>query len=299
MRILILTSSPFAHPESQPSYRQESTYALYDAFQKAGHQVTLARYQDLEVRLQERVELLLAGEPVKEFSAILLRTVVEVEAKRNDSQLAALLAAYAKQEHILTLNAQHFFNFPHEFTKLFQMQFLVDHQFAIPTTYYSLQSTSQQSWPTPLVEKPLMGSHGNGVVLCEKFAATADAKKMYQEILPNRQDLRILVLGGHCLGAMRRRAKAGNFVSNYSAGGQVEPFALNTELRKLALRISRCFHFDFCGIDLMEDAEGRWRVLEVNRSPGFVGFMQATGIDVPAALMNYIQKQQKKELSVQ
>jgi len=67
------------------------------------------------------------------------------------------------------------------------------------------------------------------------------------------------------VGAMKRTALPGNFLSNYSQGGLVESYKIEEDrgAGTIALNTSELFKLDYGGIDLMKNEKGNWVVLEV------------------------------------
>jgi len=152
----------------------------------------------------------------------------------------------------------------------------------------------------PAVLKFYLGSHGSrvfkvtGYSQVEKILRSFPTENLLvQEILPEGQDLRVIVLGGKALGAMKKKAAPGKFVTNYSAGGSVSTYSLkkDSSAQILAEKTAQVFEADFCGIDLMKDDKGYWRVLEINTDCQFDGFEKATGINVAKKVIEFITKQ--------
>jgi RimK family alpha-L-glutamate ligase len=152
----------------------------------------------------------------------------------------------------------------------------------------------------PCVVKVVTGSYGEGVYLCEKkrdykklmeFIDNIGNKKtmIVQEYLNERvgEDLRVLVIGGKVIGAMKRTAPDGDFRANITAGGTGENFPLTEEIEYLARETARALNLDIAGIDLLFDPRG-FRVCEANSNPGFLGFEKYCGIDVADILTEYI-----------
>ncbi|MFI5241359.1 MAG: RimK family alpha-L-glutamate ligase, partial [Microgenomates group bacterium] len=153
----------------------------------------------------------------------------------------------------------------------------------------------------PFIAKDIIGSSGVGVfkisdnsdllALLETFNSNFKIKKLlFQKFLPKAEDLRVVVLGGKILGAMKRIAPPGNFLSNYSQGGIVEAYKIDEDLEasSMALSASKLFKLDYGGIDLMKNKEGKWVVLEVNRACQFEGFEKSTGINVAREIIDYL-----------
>jgi hypothetical protein len=79
-----------------------------------------------------------------------------------------------------------------------------------------------------------------------------------QEYIATRpgEDLRVWVVGGRVLGAMRRRSTDGSFKANISRGGDGEPFPLNSAIEALALASAAAVNLEIAGVDLLFDGEG-------------------------------------------
>jgi len=97
-----------------------------------------------------------------------------------------------------------------------------------------------------------------------------------------------LVVGGRVLGAMKRKAQLGRFRANVHQGALVEPYKLTEDLEWLALQAAEIMGLDIAGVDLVESRNG-YLVIEVNSAPGFEGFEKATGINVAAETLRYVQ----------
>src|SRR6185437_12335377 len=81
-------------------------------------------------------------------------------------------------------------------------------------------------------------------------------------------DLRVFVLGGRVLTAMRRHSH-GDWRTNVAQGGTGEVVHLGAEEERLALRAASALGAFVAGVDLMPGPEGAWYVLEVNAVPGW------------------------------
>ncbi len=121
---------------------------------------------------------------------------------------------------------------------------------------------------------------------------TEDGRRyMLQEFIPNDGDYRVLVLGEKVLGIMKRSStKQSEFRNNYSAGGKVEVADLPQEIKQLAVKAAKVCGLAVSGVDVaFRDNDFKKPVIwEVNKGPQFKGFMQATGIDVPAEIVKFL-----------
>lgn len=153
----------------------------------------------------------------------------------------------------------------------------------------------------PYIAKDIIGSSGEEVFKISKNSEFIKLLKtfnsdfkiktlLFQRFLPKAEDLRVIVLNGKIVGAMKRIAQPGNFLTNYSQGGKVETYKIgeDPEARRLALNASKLLKLDYCGVDLMKNEKNRWVVLEVNRACQFEGFEKSTGINVAEGIIDYL-----------
>ena len=147
-----------------------------------------------------------------------------------------------------------------------------------------------------MVVKPLFGSEGRGLLrISDKELAwrafhaleRLNAVLYLQRVVRHPgHDLRVFVLRGAVLGAMRRHAQPGEWRTNVSLGGRAEPCRLDPEAERLALAAARAIGAEMAGVDLIMDLDlGRMVVLEVNAVPGWRALARVTGIDVAAAIL--------------
>jgi len=121
---------------------------------------------------------------------------------------------------------------------------------------------------------------------------TEDGKRyMLQEFIANDGDFRVLVLGDKVLGVMKRSSQSKEeFKNNFSAGGKVEVADLPEEIKELSVKAAKACGLAVAGVDVaFRDFDVKKPVIwEVNKGPQFKGFMQATGIDVPAEIVKFL-----------
>jgi RimK family alpha-L-glutamate ligase len=152
----------------------------------------------------------------------------------------------------------------------------------------------------PCIVKVISGSYGEGIYLCEnktsfkkmmEFVGNLDTPKilLVQEYIDAKpgEDLRVFVIGGKVIGAMKRHAPEGDFRANISAGGRGEPFEVNSEIDYLAREAARICGLDIAGIDLLFDKDG-YKICEANSAPGFEGFEKYCQVDVARQFAEYI-----------
>jgi RimK family alpha-L-glutamate ligase len=147
--------------------------------------------------------------------------------------------------------------------------------------------------------KPIFGSMGHGLVrVTDPEVARRVAKPLEQvravfyvqrAVDHGGRDVRAFVVGGRVLGAIERRAAAGDWRTNVSVGGTANAITLPDEWADLAVRAAGAVGADYAGVDLLpDDRDGGVYVLEVNGIPGWEGLQGATGLDVAGAIVDHL-----------
>ena len=188
--------------------------------------------------------------------------------------------------------------------KLYQFQILAESGMPIPKTMLAKFPLNLQVVGKhigfPVVVKTLSGSQGSGVFLCETLHSLEELMHMVENSNPNvnlifqefvktshGRDLRVVTVGGRVVGAMVRTAADGNFKANYSRGGTVQKFEITPEIEWLVLEIARKLDLDIAGIDLLFDGD-RFKICEVNSSPGFEGLEQACEKNIAKEIIQFV-----------
>ncbi|HEY9222004.1 MAG: 30S ribosomal protein S6--L-glutamate ligase [Lutibacter sp.] len=153
---------------------------------------------------------------------------------------------------------------------------------------------------TPLVIKLLEGTQGLGVVLAENDNAAESvleafnglqARVIAQEFIKEAggADIRVFIVDGVVVGAMKRQAKKGEFRSNLHRGGTAELIKLSIDEENAALKAARIMGLGIAGVDILQSDRGPL-ILEVNSSPGLEGIEGATGVDIAGKIIHYIER---------
>jgi len=188
--------------------------------------------------------------------------------------------------------------------KLKTSQILSQHNISIPNTMmvkHPIDSTIVKNRiGFPCVVKVITGTQGIGVYLCEKrrdfnklmeFIHNVGISKtlLVQEYigLNPGEDIRVLVIGGKVIGAMKRTAPKGDFRANISNGGTGEKFDITPEIDFIARETARVLNLHIAGIDLLFHNDG-FVVCEANTAPGFKGFEKYCDVDIAELIVEYI-----------
>ena len=143
----------------------------------------------------------------------------------------------------------------------------------------------------PLVLKPLFGSQGRGLRLIDGLAALPPAdevagvyylQRFIRGRAPGWRDWRVFVVGGRAIAAMIRHGT--HWRTNASQGARCEGVPAAGELASLATAAAAAVGADYAGVDIMQDADDRHLVLEVNSMPAWAALQRVAEVDIAAAL---------------
>jgi RimK family alpha-L-glutamate ligase len=146
-----------------------------------------------------------------------------------------------------------------------------------------VRAPEPQALAPPFVLKPRFGSWGKDVCWCgsidelrEALAAVAGRRwfqrhgaLLQEAVEPQGHDLRVLVAGGRILAGARRSAAPGEWRTNVSLGGTLEPVEVPDAAAELALTAAVLVGADLVGVDLLPLPQGGWTLLELNGAVEF------------------------------
>jgi len=215
---------------------------------------------------------------------------------------ARALIRQFEQEQILCVNSADSIEIAKD--KLRTSQILSSNHIPIPTTMLVRFPVdiglvdNKIGWPC--IVKVLNGSYGEGVYLCERkkdfkklmeFVESLSSAKtlLVQEYVGHRpgEDLRVFVVGGKVIGAMKRVAPVGDFRANISNGGHGERFEVTDEIDYIARETARVCGLQIAGVDLLF-AENGYKVCEANSAPGFEGFEKYCGVNIADHIAEFV-----------
>ena len=143
----------------------------------------------------------------------------------------------------------------------------------------------------PLVLKPLFGSQGEGLCLIERpedLPQETDVSGVYylQRYVARRdglwRDCRVFVCEGRAIAGMIREGDG--WITNVHRGGRPLAWAMPPRAAALAEAAAEAVGCDYTGVDLVEDGEGGFLVLEVNSMPAWSGLQSITEVDIAACI---------------
>lgn len=157
-----------------------------------------------------------------------------------------------------------------------------------------------------VVVKPLFGAEGRGLIRVQHpeiarrvfFALERVGAVLYlQRFIPGpdpelASDVRVFILAGRAIGAIRRAAAPGEWRANVAAGATAQPFALDREpeIRNLAERAAAAVGAPLAGVDILPARDGAPRVLEINAVPGWRALAATLDRDVAAEILDELRR---------
>ena len=149
-----------------------------------------------------------------------------------------------------------------------------------------------------VVVKPVFGAEGRGILrvsdpdlalrafrTLERIGAVLYLQRFVQH---EGFDLRVMVLDGRVLAAMRRRSPH-DFRTNVSRQAQPEPVQLTDQERDWAVRASAAVGTRIAGVDILYDRSGAGYVIEVNGVPGWRALARVTSCDVASEIIHSLE----------
>ncbi len=275
-----------------------STRRLVEACQQRGHDVrvvdTLKCYMDIT---SAHPAVWYKGEKLDDFDAVIPRIGASVT--RYGTAVIRqfeMMGIYCLTESVALGRSR---------DKLRALQLLARKGIGLPVTGFAHDITDSQDLirlvgGPPLIVKLISGTQGRGVVLAETAGAAEsvidafrelDAEVLVQEFIKEAagSDIRCVVVGNKVVAAIQRRAKQGEFRSNLHRGGSATPVKITPQERTTAIKAAQTMGLAVAGVDILRSARGPL-VIEVNSSPGLEGIEKATGKDVAAKIVEYVEQ---------
>ena len=162
----------------------------------------------------------------------------------------------------------------------------------------------------PCVLKPVVGSWG-------RLMAKIDSKSAAEAILEHKKvlghyehkvfyiqefvdkpgrDIRVLAVDGEPIAAMTRTSD--HWLTNAAKGGETDDFALDDKALELVEKASDAVGGGLLGFDLMEvggEKSGEYTVHEINHNVEFKALDSCVDIDVPAAVVDWLESKASKQ----
>ncbi len=189
--------------------------------------------------------------------------------------------------------------------KVRTLQIMARKGIPIPETLFSINPDNIEEQikllgGTPVIIKLQEGTQGMGVILAESRKSAKsildafykmDTSILMQEYIEEArgEDIRIIVVGGRVIGSMKRISALDEFRSNVHRGAETLAIIPTPKEQNIAVDAVKYLGLGVAGVDLIRSKRGPL-LLEVNASPGLKGIEEATGINIAAEIIKYVQR---------
>lgn len=283
-----------------------STRRLVEAIRAKGHEARVIDHLKCDLTIEQTgPKVYYMGESIEDIDAVIPRIGASVTfygtAVVRQFEMMGVFSTTKSQSIVRSRD------------KLRSLQLLSGAGLPMPRTAFTNYSKEERSLidhvgGAPVIIKLLEGTQGLGVVLAETRKAAQSvieafhglkARIIVQEFIKEAKasDLRVFVVDGKVIGAMKRTGQEGEFRSNLHRGGKAEVVKLNRIEKSVAVKAATAMGLSVAGVDILQSSRGPL-ILEVNSSPGLEGIERATGTDIAAKIVDYIEMNQPKRKGV-
>ncbi|TYP73683.1 30S ribosomal protein S6--L-glutamate ligase [Aquimarina intermedia] len=288
MKIVILSQNPKLY----------STKRLVEAGEKKGHEMVVIDHSQCNLVIEKKKpSIIYKGKEITNVDGVIPRIGASITfygtAVVRQFEMMKVFTATESQALVRSRD------------KLRSLQILSRAGLGLPKTIFSNYSKDvtqivERAGGAPLVIKLLEGTQGLGVVLADNQNSAESileafnglqARVIVQEFIKEAKgaDLRVFIVDGVVVGAMKRQGKEGEFRSNLHRGGSANIIELTEEEENAALKAARAMGLGIAGVDMLQSERGPL-ILEVNSSPGLEGIEGATGKDIANHIIRYVER---------
>jgi len=290
MKIAVLSRKPSLY----------STRRLIEAGEQRGHEMVVVNHAKCYMMLEsERPGIYLGDHELTDIDAVIPRIGASVTFYGS-----SVIRQFEVQKVFTTLSS---LALVRSRDKLRSLQILSRSGIGIPRTAFAkhpgdIKNLIKQVGGAPLVIKLLESTQGKGVVLAETAKAASsvieafyglEANIIVQEFIKEAkaEDIRAFVVDGKVVGSMKRTGVEGEFRSNLHKGGSAQAVKLTRKEKSMAIKAANALNLKIAGVDMLRSDRGPL-VIEVNSSPGLEGIENATGIDIAAEIIHFVERNQ-------
>ncbi|MSP70389.1 MAG: 30S ribosomal protein S6--L-glutamate ligase [Bacteroidetes bacterium] len=275
-----------------------STNRILKAGEQRGHEMIVIDHQKCVLVIESsKPKIIYKGEELKNIDAIIPRIGASV------TFYGAAVVRQFEQMHVFsTVESQALVR---SRDKLRSLQLMAKAGIGMPKTAFAsspkdIDNIIKQVGGAPVVIKLLEGTQGIGVILAETHNSAKSVIEAFlgvavnilvQEFIKEAKgaDVRVFIVDGQIVGAMRRQGAEGDFRSNLHRGGKAALIQLSAEEKATAIKAVKKLGLAIGGVDMLQGASGPL-VMEVNSSPGLEGIEAATGEDIAGKIIEYVER---------
>jgi len=266
---------------------------LIDAWKKAGHYIQTCNMNTIEIY---DGKIYCNNEDIAWFDIILFREI------RQHNEEAKMITTYLKEHDKIIIDERirdgkwaskintylslSKADIPFPETMFFPS--IKDKDFAFVSTRVGI----------PFITKTINGQQGKGVYLIHNEAEfeqlkanTTNEKFLFQRFIENDGDIRVFIVWTTILWSIKRKWQEGEFRNNVALGWSAQSIEISKEIWDIALSAVKILWLQIAGVDVIVDKiSSKPYILEVNRSPEFEGFIEATDINVADHIISFLEQ---------
>lgn len=225
----------------------------------------------MEVHAEKDLKVLYQGKLIKDYDCVYIRGSYKY------ANLQRSIARAIYQKCYQPMHPKAFTLAHNKFLTILEMQ---KKQVPIPKTCLAASEQeakkSLKNLKFPIIIKTPAGTQGRGVMFADSESAAKsliDALETFKQpyilqeyIETNATDVRAIVLKDKVIASMKRKGNIDEARANIHAGGKGQPYELDIDTEKIAIRAAKAIGSEVCAVDILES--GKPYVIEVNLSPG-------------------------------
>jgi RimK family alpha-L-glutamate ligase len=288
----------------------ESVRLIGEAAEEMGIQVTNIPIGEIKARLvNNEVEFYSDNVNLSSQDAFIFRGITGLKDKTTDTRVRTfpfitMFARYVHEQLGKVVFDSALLESNGGFTKFVAADKLAKAKLPnIPTWMFINKSEvikSLDSFPYPVLVKPMDGAQGKGVYkfktkdeflkyLKEEHIGSVFYPNMIQQYIENDGDYRIVVLGNKVITALKKKRDGDKVVANMSQGNEAIPVDIDSELEHLALNAAKALNIELAGVDVIEDVVTKKKyILEVNMSPQIYYTSMFSNKNIAQEIITYI-----------
>ncbi|MBD3206748.1 RimK family alpha-L-glutamate ligase [Candidatus Bathyarchaeota archaeon] len=281
--------------------REWHVLRLREELKKRKHEIYVFPISDLVSRIGLDPKMSIKGYPVDSYDAIIVRRVPGGSVEQIFYRMDTL--------HMLEEYGVVVFNSPESIEKSVNKYYTsaLLHKYGLNSPRTIVAENFREAirgfreLGEDVILKPIFGSLGSGItritdpeIAYRVFRSLEAINSVFylQEYIPHdNTDIRIFVIGGEVVSAMKRVGK--NWKTNISSGGEPMPYTPSNEEKEYSIKAAEILGLDYTGVDLLPSEKGDLYTIEVNSTPGWEGLQNVTSKNISEHIINYISSKLK------
>ena len=281
------------------SLKSESSRLIEKEAKNFFKQVDSLDIKDIEINIDSKnTEVLYKTKPLENYDCIYCRGSYKY------ATLLRSLTYALNKECYMPLSPESFTTGHDKFLTLVCLQ---KNNINVPRTYLTAKTSAAKKLIEkihyPAIIKIPSGTHGKGIMFADSIESAKsilDALEVFkqpyiiQEYIETKStDIRAFVIGDKVVCSMKRIAAKHELRANIHSGGNGEPLILDEESKEIAIKSAKAINAEICGVDILQGANKKPVVIEVNISPGLQGITKVTKKNVALEIARFLHETSK------